>query len=131
MSSSGVWGVVIKQDVLKRNNLHFHEYFGPGTENYCGEDTIFLQEMINKGVKFYRSPVDIAAIDQTESTWFNGHDQKYFYVTGMVFATCYPKLCRLIVIRSAFRFSRKKDCKLSFFKILSAYNKGISKIKKG
>jgi len=46
MSSSGVCGLVIRADVLKKYNLHFREDFGPGTENYCGEDTIFLMDML-------------------------------------------------------------------------------------
>ena len=131
MSASGVCGLVVKKDTLTRDNFHFNEYFGAGTENFCGEDTIFLQSLINKGVRVYRSPVDIAAIDQTESSWFNGYEEKFFTVIGMVFATCYPKLCRLLAVRSSFRFLKNKKCKLPFFKILSAYNKGISKIKKG
>lgn len=42
--------------VLKKYNLHFHENFGPGTENYCGKDTIFLMEMLDKKVKFSVPP---------------------------------------------------------------------------
>ena len=70
MSSSGVCGFAIKIEVLRRLNLFFNEGFGAGTENYCGEDTIFLQTLINKKVKMYRSPLDIAGICQDESTWF-------------------------------------------------------------
>ena len=35
-----------KKETLERHNLFFNQTFGPGTENYCGEDTIFLMEMI-------------------------------------------------------------------------------------
>lgn len=127
MSSSGVWGLVVKRDTLKKLNLHFHENFGPGTDNYCGEDTIFLMEMLDKGVRFYRSPVDIAGIDQTESSWFQGHDERFFTTCGMVIGTVYPILSYLLVIRSAWKAYRRKDSGMGFTEILSCYYKGIRK----
>lgn len=127
MSSSGVWGLVIKMDALKRYDLHFHENFGPGTENYCGEDTIFLMEMLNKKVQLYRSPVDIAGIDQTESSWFRGHDERFFTTAGMVLSMIFPVLSYLLVIRSAWKAYRRKDSGMSFIKILSCYYQGIRK----
>ena len=127
MSSSGVCACVLKTDILKKYNLHFHENFGTGTENYCGEDTIFLMELLDKKVKFYRSPVDIAGIDQTESSWFTGHNERFFTTAGMVLGTIYPKLSYLITIRSAFKFSQREDVTISFIEILKCYYKGIGK----
>ena len=127
MSSSGVWGVVVKSDVLKKYNLYFHENFGPGTENYCGEDTIFLMEMLDKEVRFYRSPVDIAGIDQTESSWFQGHNERYFTTCGMVLGTIYPRLSYLLVIRSAWKAYRRKDSGMNYWEILGCYINGIQK----
>ena len=125
MSSSGSCGLVVKREVLIRNNITFHENFGSGTENYCGEDTIFLMEMIKKHVKIYRSPVDIAGINQENSSWFTGHNEKYFVTCGKVIATICPVLCYLIVIRSAYKFSKRDDCDMPFRKILKCYYKGI------
>lgn len=127
MSSGGVWGVAIKSNILKKYNLHFHENFGPGTENICGEDTIFLMEMIDKKVRFYRSPVDIAGIDQTESCWFTGHNARFFETAGMVIDTIYPAISRLLVVRSAYRFTKRSDCDMSFCDILKSYYRGIRK----
>ena len=84
MGASGVWGLAVKREVLIRHNLFFREDFGPGTENYCGEDTIFLQALVNAKVGFYRSPVTIAGIDQTVSSWFEGYNEKYF-ITNVYF----------------------------------------------
>lgn len=130
MSSSGVWGCAVKTDAIKRHNLFFNEEFGTGTKNYCGEDTIFLQEMISKGIRFYRSPRDIAGIDQTESSWFTGYDEKFFSVCGMVLACCFPRLCRLLSIRSSLKFAHNKRCDINFRKILKSYLIGIKEYKK-
>ncbi len=127
MSSSGVWGLVIKQEVLIRNHLHFHEYFGTGTENYCGEDTIFLMEMLKKRLKIFRSPVDIAGIDQSGSSWFSGYTEQYFETVGMVLGTVYPHLAYLLIVRSAIRATKRKGCTLSVSQILKCYVAGIRK----
>lgn len=125
MSSSGVCGLVIRADVLKKYNLRFREDFGPGTENYCGEDTIFLMKMLKKRIKFYRSPIDIAGVDQTESSWFQGYNEKYFTTTGKVFRVIMPKLAYLLAVRGAYRFSKRDNCTMGFSQILKCYIKGI------
>ena len=125
MGSSGVWGIVIKKDILIRSNLKFNEEFGTGTELYCGEDTIFIVEMLRKKVKLYRSPKVIAGIDQSDSSWFEGHNDRYFEVSGRFFSVLYPKIASLLAVRSAFRFSRRSDCDMSFLKILKCYLRGI------
>lgn len=128
MSASGVCGLVIKRKTIERYSLRFHENFGAGTDNYCGEDTIFLQNLINLRIRAYLSPVDIAGIDQSESTWFKGYDEKYFTVSGKVLATIYPRLCRILAVRSAYRFSKRPKCKMKFHQILKCYNRGIKEI---
>lgn len=125
MSSSGVCGLVIRADVLKKYNLRFREDFGPGTENYCGEDTIFLMDMLKKKIRLYRSPVDIAGIDQSESSWFQGHNEKYFLTGGMVIGTIYPKMAYLIAIRSAYKAYKRNDSGMLFWDILRCYYNGI------
>lgn len=130
ISACGVWGCVISSAVYRKHNLHFHEQFGAGTENYSGEDTIFLMNMLDKKIRFFRSPVDIAGIDQTTSTWFEGFTERYFITNGMIIAECYPHLCYLIVVRSAYRFSRREVCSFSFGKLLKLYNQGIKNNKK-
>lgn len=125
MSSSGVCGLVVKRDIIKANNLHFHENFGPGTPNRNGEDTIFLMEMLDKGVALYRSPIDIAGIDQMESSWFSGFKEEYFQTAGKILYTCYPRIAHLLAIRSAYKFSKREKCTLQFNEILKNYYIGI------
>lgn len=126
MSSSGVCGLAVKTQVINKYRLVFDERFGPGTDHPNGEDTIFLMKMLDNGVKFFRSPVDIAGINQETSSWFSGHNEKFFETSGMAISVIYPRLSRLIVLRSAFKFSKRQDCDMSFLQILKSYNKGIS-----
>ncbi len=122
----GMMGIAIKKDMFEKHGLRFDENFGPGTENSCGEDTIFLQEMLKKKVKLYLSPETIADIDQTESTWFEGYEnEKYFITSGKVIARAYPILSYGLVIRSAVKCVKNKKSKLPFMTILKAYYKGV------
>ena len=125
VTSAGVHGLVLKREVVLKKNIRFNEYFGPGTENYCGEDSIFLQDILKSKMDLYLSPQKIADVDQSESTWFEGRTEKYFVTAGKVFAAIYPGIARLLAIRSAYRFSKRSDTNMSFKDILSCYLKGI------
>lgn len=127
ITAFGVCGLAIRRDTLLKRNLHFNESFGTGTENYCGEDTIFLQEIVKKKIPFYLSPIKIADVNQEESTWFEGYNEKYFEVAGMVLASVFPRLSWLLAIRSAYHFAKRKRCTLKFGKILKSYYSGIRK----
>lgn len=129
VTAAAVFGMAVRREVLLKYNLHFNEYFGAGTENYSGEDTIFLQDMLKCGVKLYLSPEAVATIDQSESTWFDGYTEKYFEVKGMVLAAIYPRLSPLLAVRSAYRFAWKKKSQMSFSQMLRCYLKGISRYK--
>lgn len=125
ISSAGVVALVIKTEILKKHCLFFNEKFGSGTENYCGEDTIFLQELVNKKINFYISPTKISNISQGKSSWFEGYNEKYFQIVGKVLGTIYPILSYFIILRSSYKFNKNKECNLNFRKILKNYFIGI------
>lgn len=125
LSRYGVCGLVVRREVMKRFCLHFNECFGTGTDNYCGEDTIFLQTMVNKKIRLYLSPIIVADIDKSGSTWFEGYNEKYFYVTGKILGKIYPYAAWVISIRSAWKFRKRGQDPLPFGTILRCYWKGI------
>ena len=127
VTAYGVLAMAVKKDVLLEKNLKFNERFGPGTKNYCGEDSIFLQEMFKKGISFFVSPLYIADIDQENSSWFEGYNEKYFVVSGMIINECYPVLSYLLVLRSAIKAHKRGKTELSFWQITKCYYKGIFK----
>ena len=106
------------------------ENFGPGKENYCGEDSIYLNQ-IRKRLRFYRSPIVVAGIDQSESSWFTGVTEKNLRVRGMVSAINHPVLCYVFSAISAFRQARRKNINMGLLGIYGCYLKGIRLVKKG
>lgn len=127
VGSWGVCGLALKADIVRKKNINFNERFGAGTTNYCGEDTIFLQELFKKKYMIGCVPDIIADIDQTNSSWFNGYDEKYFTVSGMILQEIYPVLCYPLIIRSSIRAYKRGNSHLSFFRILLSYCVGIHK----
>ena len=127
MGAWGVCGLAIRTSALCKIGLQFNERFGSGTPNYCGEDTIFLQELLKNNISLYASPLYIADIDQSNSSWFEGYNERYFITNGMILNEIYPVLCYLLAVRSAWRFSKRPATKLKFFKIIQCYYKGIKK----
>lgn len=122
----GVWGLAIKREALKKYNLFFNQKFGPGTENYCGEDTLFLSEMLKKGIKFYFSPLQIGIINSQTSSWYEGFTEKLFYVKGKVLCAEFGRFrANILSHYFAFRNTKKKGCDFGYGKILKLYKKGI------
>lgn len=68
--------IAIKKRALIGKNVYFNTLFGSGAMYSCGEDTLFLKELIEKGLKLYKSPIRIASVDMSDSTWFKGYGEK-------------------------------------------------------
>lgn len=85
--------LAVRRDKLLYNNLSFSLLFGGGCKYGSGEDTILLQRMINTGLKIYKSPIKVADVQQTNSSWFNGYTEKYYFDKGALFAAALPVLC--------------------------------------
>ena len=62
--------ITMRVDQIKEAGIRFDERYGAGTPNGSGEETIFLYDCLNKGLKVYYVPVLIGEVKQTESTWF-------------------------------------------------------------
>src|SRR5699024_2917397 len=75
-----------KRERVLKNNISFSLLFGA---SYYGseEDSLFITDMLKKGLKIYSSTKTIANIieDKRESTWFNGFDEKYLHDRGALF----------------------------------------------
>ena len=96
----GAARLAIRRKSIVDAGITFNTLFGGGAHYSAGEDTIFLKECLNKGLKLYAVPYALAEIDQeSESTWFKGYNEKYFYDKGALYAYLYPTLWPLLSIR--------------------------------
>ena len=88
---------VFKKESIVRNNISVSTFFGAGTGNGSGEDSIFLRDAFKAGLKLRTSDKLIAKIYNDDSTWFTGYDEEFFYDKGMLSKALFPKTYRLYI----------------------------------
>jgi len=81
----GAVRISIKRSALLRANVWFSLLFGGGATFSFGEDSLFIFDLLRKGIRAYASEKEIGIVDQSHSTWFSGYDDKYFYDKGALF----------------------------------------------
>lgn len=100
----GTVRLTVKNNAIKRCNINFHRQFGGGAMYSSGEDTLFIADLLKHKLKVYVYPANIASVDQTTSTWFQGYTEKYFYDKGALFAALSDKwglcLCKLLLLKN-------------------------------
>lgn len=84
--------IAFKRDSIVSNNIEFDEDFGAGANYQMGEENIFLNHCLRKGLKIIYVPVKIADLHMGESTWFKGYNNEYFFDKGAQFAALSKKL---------------------------------------
>jgi glycosyltransferase involved in cell wall biosynthesis len=76
------WQISFRRESLLRTGVRFDELLGAGTGNGAEEELKFLTDCEKAGLKIYYVPQEIASVAQTESTWFKGFDETFFYNRG-------------------------------------------------
>lgn len=92
--------------VIERN-ITFSLLFGGGAIYSNGEDSLFLQECIRKGLKVYATPVLLGEELESESTWFHGYTEKFFYDRGVLYKHLYRRYAPIFAFRFLWKHKNK------------------------
>ena len=103
----GAVRVSFKTESIKRKNIYFHRMFGGGTPHSNGEDTIFLSDCADRGLKVLTLPVTLGEVHNYSSTWFQGYDDKYFYDRGVLFSYLHPVIAKPLCLYHVVKHRRK------------------------
>lgn len=104
------YSFAVRREMLHKNNITFSLLFGGGTKYSNGEDSLFIRDCLNAGMKVYRVPVHIGAETARESTWFQGYNEKLFFDRGVLYSYLYGKMDKLMALR--WLFAHKEElCK--------------------
>lgn len=117
----GTARVAFKLNSVKSQGIYFNQCFGGGTEHAHGEDNLFLTACLDKGLKIYSVPIDIAELkDERPSSWNTGYDDKYLIDQGILYKTISRRWWRLLCLQDALRRhkSYKTSC-LRAYKIMT------------
>lgn len=76
------WQISFRRERLLERGVKFDERMGAGSGNGAEEELKFLTDCQKAGLRIYYVPEEIASVAQTESTWFKGFDETFFYNRG-------------------------------------------------
>lgn len=105
----GTYCITARRESLHRGNVFFHLQFGGGAKYSSGEDSLFLQDCIKKGLRVYATTHLIGVLDHGPSTWFQGFTDKFFFDKGVLFAAISSYLAYPAAIYHCIK-KRKKYC---------------------
>ena len=99
-------------------NIKFDVNFGPGGIFKKGEETIFISDLLNAGIKIYSVDKKIAYALNEESSWFSGFNDKFLYDQGAIFYRIYKNKCKLMIwqylIRKYFLYKKSVSLKQAY-----------------
>ena len=98
-------------------NIRFNTSFGPGAKYPNGSDTMFIIDLYKNKLKVYSCCTIIGEVENKESTWFNGYDERYFFNKGILF-TAINKRFRHILM---FQYLLRHRNVLINYKLFKAY----------
>ena len=103
------WGgvrIAFRLSALRRANVWFTTLFGGGCLYPSGEDSMFLTDLKRAGLRFYVSRETIGTVKMEESSWFTGHDEKFFFGKGAYIQARHPRTVSLWSLYYAFRYRK-------------------------
>lgn len=74
--------ISFRRESLMRTGVRFDPLLGSGSGNGAEEELKFLLDCQRRGLKIYYVPVTVAQLEQSESAWFTGFDEEFFYRRG-------------------------------------------------
>lgn len=94
----GASRIAIRKNAIRKANVFFSLLFGGGAKYQSGEDSLFIIQCLKKGISGLASSETIGTVQQEESTWFRGFDEKYFYDKGVLMKQCFGPWARPLLI---------------------------------
>ncbi len=119
--------IAVRRKAILRERIMFSLLFGGGAEFSSGEDSIFLKQCLDAGLKLYSDTFFLGDVDDSGSTWFKGINDKFFRDRGMVYRIAFPKIYPAIFFYYAWRDS-KKHKGYSLGEIYSLFKEGKKNI---
>lgn len=120
------WGAVriaVRLDSVRKKNIGFTTLFGGGSIFPSGEDSLWVSEARKKGLVFYVSKETIGQVSFSQSSWFTGCDEKFFFGKG---AFCAAAKRRPFFFWSRYYIFRiAKDAEISPKDAMKAFRSGV------
>ena len=104
----------VRSSKLKSLGIKFSILFGGGARFSNGEDSLFLKDCLDKGLKMFAVPAVLGEEVPRPSTWFNGYNDKFFYDRGVLYHYLYGKSAWLWGIRWLLKMKKEYEPEYTF-----------------
>ena len=115
--------IAFRRESIINKNIKFNTDFGPNAKWGNGSDTIFIRDILNNKLKIYSSPVNLGTVYHRSSTWFKGHNEKFFFNKGALFTAINKKFRKILLLQYLLRH-RDVFKELGFLKAYKSMKKG-------
>jgi len=114
-----------RREKIISENITFSLLFGGGAKYANGEDSLFIDECLRKGLKVYALPMDIGRETDRPSTWFKGYNDKFFYDRGVLYRYLYGSLATVMACRFIYKHRGTMLIEKNFKEAFGLMKKGI------
>lgn len=121
----GAVSFAIRREALFASGVTFSLLFGGGAKYSNGEDSLFIRDFIKKGYRVYTAPVTIGREAPSDSTWFSGYHEKFFFDRGVLYHYLYGRLAGLMALRFLVAHEKKLCVQLSGKEAFAQMKAGI------
>ncbi len=105
----GTYRIAVRRKALLNSNITFNQCFGGGCEFSAGEDSLFLKACFDSGMRVYSYSYTLGTCCKDTSSWFVGHNEKYFYDKGVLLRHLFPKSAYIAALYFGIRFKRETN----------------------
>lgn len=119
--------IAARRRALLRERISFSLLFGGGAEFNSGEDSIFIKDCLDTGLHLYSNTFFWGDVDDSQSSWYTGINDRFFVERGMALASAFPKIYLLIFIYYSYKL-RRLDRRYTCANIFSLMLKGKSEM---
>lgn len=118
--------ITFRLPIIQSNNLKFDEKMGAGSGNGSGEEIKFMMDCRKAGMTLFYNPSIIASLKEgSESTWFNGFDERYFQNRGWASRRTFGLFTGMAFMLFNIMHNRKKFKQSGSLTIIQMINNGI------
>lgn len=97
------YSIAVRRQALLKSGVTFSQLFGGGARYSNGEDSLFLKQCLNKGIRIYHTNINLGKEIQRKSTWFEGYTDKFFYDRGVLYHYLYGHMALIFGLRFIFK----------------------------
>lgn len=121
--------IAFRLNSVRSKNIVFSTYFGGGCLYSNGEDTVWISQMMNAGLKVYVSPIFIGDVSYSNTTWNVDKDEKeQLYTRGAMYQAGNKKFKYLFALYYVFLKKHKGIGRIEVWKLICAGIQGYKKL---